>query len=103
MFTGVVDDEQGHVDLRVSDIGPGISTAEQQHIFERFYRSESSRYRSSGVGGTGLGLSICQSVVHNHGGEIRFVSELGQGTTFTVMLPLAANAPAVKTAAISAL
>jgi signal transduction histidine kinase len=98
-----VDNEQGQVELRVSDTGPGISPVEQQHIFERFYRAESSRYRSSGVGGTGLGLSICQSVVHNHGGEISFVSELGQGTTFTVMLPLAAKAPAVQTVATSAL
>jgi signal transduction histidine kinase len=98
-----VDAEEGQVELRVSDSGPGISPVEQQHIFERFYRAESSRYRSPGVGGTGLGLSICQSVVHNHGGEIRFVSELGHGTTFTVRLPLAANAPAVDAAAVSAL
>jgi heavy metal sensor kinase len=75
--------------LTVADTGQGISPEEQRHIFERFYRAESSRSRTPGVGGTGLGLSICQSVVHIHGGEISFQSEPDRGATFTVTLPLA--------------
>jgi len=77
------------VRLRVADTGAGISAEEQQHIFQRFFRAESARTRSPGVGGTGLGLSICQSVVHNHGGEIDCESNVDHGTTFTVTLPLA--------------
>jgi signal transduction histidine kinase len=77
------------VRVRVSDTGQGISLEEQQHIFERFYRAESARSRQPGTGGTGLGLSICQSVVHNHGGEINCRSVPDVGTTFTVLLPLA--------------
>lgn len=77
------------VRLSVADTGAGISAEEQQHIFQRFFRAESARTRSPGVGGTGLGLSICQSVVHNHGGEIDCRSVIDRGTTFTVTLPLA--------------
>jgi heavy metal sensor kinase len=77
------------VRLRVADTGAGITAEEQQHIFQRFFRAESARTRSPGVGGTGLGLSICQSVVHNHGGEIDCESNVDRGTTFTVTLPLA--------------
>jgi arylsulfatase A-like enzyme/signal transduction histidine kinase len=76
------------VHLRVSDTGPGIPPEEQQHIYSRFYRADSARTRTPGVGGTGLGLSICQSVVHNHGGEIRCDSATDGGTTFIVTLPL---------------
>ncbi|BBO35813.1 sulfatase-like hydrolase/transferase [Lacipirellula parvula] len=80
------------VRLSIADTGTGISNEEQQHIFQRFFRAESARTRSPGVGGTGLGLSICQSVVHNHGGEIAFNSVIDRGTTFTVTLPLADSA-----------
>lgn len=83
--------EQNRVLLRVADTGVGISEEAQRHIFERFFRAESSRSRTPGVGGTGLGLSICQSVVHNHGGEIAFESVAEHGTIFTVSLPLAAS------------
>jgi heavy metal sensor kinase len=77
------------VRLRVSDTGQGITAEEQRHIFQRFYRAESARSRAPGSGGTGLGLSICQSVVHNHGGEISCRSQPERGTTFIVVLPLA--------------
>ncbi|MBA4105257.1 MAG: hypothetical protein C0485_05830 [Pirellula sp.] len=83
------------VRLRVADTGAGISAEEQRHIFQRFFRAESARTRSPGVGGTGLGLSICQSVVHNHGGEIDCQSVIDRGTTFTVSLPLAEVSPAL--------
>jgi two-component system sensor histidine kinase SenX3 len=87
--TVTVDADAHGVRLSVSDTGPGISAEDQQHIFERFYRAESARSRQAGGGGTGLGLSICQSVVHNHGGEITCRSVPDVGTTFTVQLPLA--------------
>jgi heavy metal sensor kinase len=88
--TLAADHEHQQAALSVSDTGHGISAAEQRHIFERFYRAESARSRSvgAGVGGTGLGLSICQSVIHNHGGNIECQSDLEKGTTFCVKLPL---------------
>ncbi len=87
--TVTVDADARGVRLSVSDTGQGISAEDQQHIFERFYRAESARSRQAGSGGTGLGLSICQSVIHNHGGEIICRSVPDVGTTFTVQLPLA--------------
>ncbi|MBA3483504.1 MAG: HAMP domain-containing histidine kinase [Pirellulales bacterium] len=87
-----VEEAESQAVLRVSDTGQGLTPAEQKLIFERFYRAESSRYRSPGVGCTGLGLSICQSVVQNHGGEIVCRSEAGEGTTFVVTFPLANDA-----------
>jgi signal transduction histidine kinase len=94
-----VDDAENQLELRVSDTGQGLTPAEQKLIFERFYRAESSRRRSPGVGGTGLGLSICQSVVHNHGGEIVCRSDPGEGTTFVVRFPLAHDATITQTIA----
>lgn len=102
IVTVSVDDAEGQIELRVSDTGQGISLIEQEHIFERFYRAESSRNRSPGVGGTGLGLSICQSVVHNHGGEISCRSKPGEGTTFVVRFPLAQEASFAEAAALPA-
>jgi heavy metal sensor kinase len=81
------DDRNRDVTLEVTNSGPGISQDEQRHIFERFYRAESARSRGTTAGGTGLGLSICQSIVHNHGGQIECVSERGGDTTFIVRLP----------------
>lgn len=88
----LVDPGAAAVRLAVSDTGQGISASEQRLIFERFYRGESARSRSPSAGGTGLGLSICQSVIHNHAGEIQCASEPRRGTTFTVTLPLATEA-----------
>lgn len=69
----------------VSDTGTGISSGDQQRIFTRFFRSDASRERASG--GTGLGLAIAKAIVNAHGGEIEVRSELGVGSTFTVILP----------------
>ena len=72
--------------VRVTDAGPGIAPADQERIFDRFFRVDDSRTR--GNGGTGLGLSVVQSLVTAHGGTVSVSSEPGR-TTFTVRLPLA--------------
>lgn len=73
----------------VSDNGSGIPAKDIPFIFERFYRGEQSRVRSSNDKGFGLGLSIAYWIVKNHGGRIEVDSQEGQGTNFCVWLPLA--------------
>jgi len=76
--------------LKVIDTGIGIAPADQQRIFDRFYRVERSRTRTRHYGGgTGLGLAIAQTIIRAHGGTIELESELNKGSTFTVRLPLA--------------
>ncbi|MBR7173563.1 MAG: HAMP domain-containing protein, partial [Clostridia bacterium] len=70
---------------RVKDNGIGIPKADQEHIFDRFYRVDKARSRETG--GTGLGLSIVRQLVKMHGGNISVASEPGQGSCFTVTLP----------------
>jgi signal transduction histidine kinase len=82
--------EGRHAVLRISDTGIGIAEDELQKIFEPFYRS--SRHEAKQVGGTGLGLALVKQTVQAHQGKIHVQSELGKGSTFTVMLPLAAGA-----------
>jgi two-component system OmpR family sensor kinase len=77
--------DDGTVALGVRDNGSGIPAAHLPHIFDRFYRSDSSRTRK--YGGAGLGLSITKSIVDAHGGVIRAASREGKGTTFYVVLP----------------
>lgn len=74
-------------EIAVKDQGIGIPEAEQQRIFERFYRVDPARSRETG--GTGLGLSIVKHIVANHGGDILVWSAKGEGSTFTVRLPIA--------------
>lgn len=73
--------------LRIRDTGPGIPAEDLPHIFERFYRAEKSRTRSK-TSGFGLGLSIAYWIINIHGGSIEVESQEGQGTTFTIWLPL---------------
>jgi two-component system sensor histidine kinase SenX3 len=73
------------VDLTVTDEGIGIPAEELDRIFERFYRVDPARHRSTG--GTGLGLSIVKHVAASHGGEVKVWSEEGQGSSFTLSLP----------------
>lgn len=77
-------EETGQVVACVSDTGIGISREEQQHIFDKFYRSERV---TQNYEGTGLGLSIVKSIIDGHNGRIWVDSTIGEGTTFTVMLP----------------
>lgn len=72
----------------IADKGPGIKQSELPHIFERFYRNDSSRSKT-GTGGYGLGLAIAKKITEAHGGHIQVSSTIGKGTTFTVVLPLA--------------
>ncbi len=71
--------------VEVSDTGMGIEAQELPFIFERFYRTDSSRSRETG--GTGIGLAIAYEVVQRHGGAIAVESEPGKGSTFTIRLP----------------
>jgi signal transduction histidine kinase len=75
--------------VRVIDTGIGIAPADQQRIFDRFYRVERSRTRSRLYGGgTGLGLAIALTIIRAHKGTIELESELNKGSTFTVRLPI---------------
>ncbi|SHI31498.1 two-component system, OmpR family, sensor histidine kinase SenX3 [Tessaracoccus bendigoensis DSM 12906] len=74
-----------NVEIKVSDNGIGIKAEEQERIFERFYRVDYGRSRSTG--GTGLGLSIVRHIAIAHGGSVRVWSRPGQGSTFTISLP----------------
>jgi len=75
----------GEIRLSVADTGVGIPTRDLERIFERFYRVDHGRSRSTG--GTGLGLSIVRHVASNHRGRVEVDSREGEGSTFTLVLP----------------
>ncbi|AZA10130.1 sensor histidine kinase [Corynebacterium pseudopelargi] len=77
--------------IRVIDRGIGIAPADQKRVFERFFRVDKARSRSTG--GTGLGLAIVKHVAANHGGSVKLWSRPGAGSTFTLELPIASNQP----------
>jgi two-component system OmpR family sensor kinase len=79
----------GKAEISVADTGPGLTEEQAGHVFERFYRVDSSRARASG--GAGLGLSIVAAVAHAHGGSVSARSMPGEGATFSIELPLAGN------------
>ena len=79
--------QDAQIVVSVSDTGIGIPHAEQERIFERFYRVDAARSRE--VGGTGLGLAIAKHLVEAHGGRLTVESEVGRGSTFSVFLPAA--------------
>ncbi|WP_307973509.1 ATP-binding protein, partial [uncultured Dialister sp.] len=76
--------------LTITDNGIGIPKEKQDRVFERFYRAEESRNKSTG--GSGLGLAICKHIVEKHKGTLSMTSEEGKGTTFTVILPRMSDA-----------
>ena len=86
-----VSTHDGLVSLAVVDQGQGITSEQQERVFERFYRGDKARSRDTG--GSGLGLSIVKHVVADHGGRMNLWSAPGQGSTFTILLP-EANRPA---------
>lgn len=79
-------EESGQIIICISDNGPGIPSADQPYIFDKFYRGSNIPYDSPG---TGLGLAIVKSIVDNHLGRIWVESKAGSGTIFTVVLPVA--------------
>jgi signal transduction histidine kinase len=91
------------VEFAVSDNGPGLDDEQLEHVFDRFWRADSTETQS--VGGTGLGLAIAKSLVELHGGAISANSSPGEGATFRFVLPIAKdgrpkrNAPATRTKA----
>lgn len=78
---------RGFIEIRVTDQGSGITGAERDRIFERFYRVDQARSRNTG--GTGLGLSIVKHIAANHGGDVSVWSAPGEGSTFTLRIPRA--------------
>jgi signal transduction histidine kinase len=81
--------QQGdHITCCFTDTGIGISEADQERVFERFYKADRARERSREGSGSGLGLAIARKIVELHHGTIAVASQLGIGTTFTVTLPL---------------
>jgi signal transduction histidine kinase len=83
--------EDGLVTLSVADTGIGIAPGDLPHVFDRFWRADSARTRTSERPGTGLGLAICKWIAEAHGGRIDVASRPGRGTTFTVVLPRQAD------------
>jgi signal transduction histidine kinase len=82
--------EKGQVNIAVSDTGLGIALDEVEKVFEKFYRSKDPQ--AAKVTGSGLGLPIAREVARLHGGDVTLESELGKGSTFTLTLPIAAEA-----------
>lgn len=79
--------DDGIVEVSVADQGIGIPEADRERVFERFYRVDGARARSTG--GTGLGLAIVKHIVQSHGGEVRVWSQPRRGSTFTIRIPAA--------------
>lgn len=82
------------LEIRISDTGIGIDADDVPHIFERFYRADKARSRSSG--GSGLGLAITQEIIARHLGSVNVESEVGVGSTFIVRLPVKSLPPESK-------
>lgn len=77
------------VEIKIADTGIGIDPMDLPHIFERFYRADKARSRSSG--GSGLGLAITEEIIHRHNGSVTVESIVGEGTQFTIKLPVRHN------------
>jgi signal transduction histidine kinase len=84
----VLTEETGGARLQVIDKGPGIPEEQLAHVFERFYRALGNKHAGGAFGGLGLGLYLCRELVERHNGTIEAKSTPGEGSTFTVTLPL---------------
>ncbi len=89
------DASDGTFNLAVRDTGPGISAADQAKLFQEFQQADNSNTRKKE--GTGLGLAISKRIIEMHGGRIWIESQVGQGSTFFVMLPVQAQAQSAPT------
>lgn len=85
IVTVKVAEEPDYLSIKVQDEGPGIPREHLGRLFERFYRVDKAR--SSSMGGTGLGLSIVKHIAGVHNGSVSVESQVGKGTTFTILLP----------------
>jgi two-component system sensor histidine kinase SenX3 len=83
----VLKDNELH--LSVKDFGIGISPADQEKVFERFYRCREPQ--EAGIRGSGIGLAIVKKIVEDHGGYLTLESTPGKGSNFTVRIPLGGN------------
>jgi signal transduction histidine kinase len=81
-------EQEGYIEISVTDEGPGIAQQHLSRLFERFYRADKARSRK--LGGTGLGLAIVKHIVNVHGGMVGVSSKPGTGSTFTIRLPAGA-------------
>ncbi len=96
----VVTEGSAGVEIRVADTGIGIGPDDLPHVFERFYRVDTSRSRTiehgglrrERTGGSGIGLSIAKAIVEAHGGTISAASSPGKGSTFTILIPRSGSA-----------
>lgn len=73
--------EQEEIECHITDDGPGMTEATKQHLFERFYKGNHSQTSN------GLGLAIAKTIINMHGGDIKVISTLGEGSTFIITLP----------------
>lgn len=93
-ITASVKQESDEIVTTIEDSGDGIAVEHLDHLFERFYRADSARTRSSG--GTGLGLAIVKALAERHGGTIQaFSNGLGQGSQFEIRLPIGVQTPSL--------
>ena len=82
-------EQAGQIRIEIADTGAGISAEVLPRVFDRFYRADPARPRKSG--GAGLGLAIVRQIVLLHGGEVQIASQVGRGTTVSVVLPQSAR------------
>lgn len=89
--------KNGWAYLKIADTGMGIPAEDLPYIFDRFYRVDKARARGqSGKGGAGLGLAIAKWIAQAHGGNIDVISKVGEGTTFTIILPILVETKTVR-------